>query len=132
MSIPDFQSLMLPVLRNIADHQWRVSDLVKAISDEIKLTEEERHKLQPGGRNRIINNRIGWALTNLKKAGLVESLAHAEYKATELGVKVLSAKPAQITVSYLRQLPGVSKLPDSTQADTPQERLIVAEREAQG
>jgi restriction system protein len=137
MSIPDFQSLMLPVLRNLADHQWRVSDLVKAISDESNLTEEERHALQPGGQNRIINNRVGWALTNLKKAGLIESPAHAKYMATELGRKVLSTKPAQITISYLRQIPGVSvlpdstlaELPDSTQTGTPVERLIVAEQE---
>ncbi|MDY0137034.1 MAG: winged helix-turn-helix domain-containing protein, partial [Thiomicrospira sp.] len=72
MAIPDFQAVMLPVLKSLAGKDVVSSALiVDQVSDEFALTPEQRAELLPSGKQTIIKNRIGWAITYLKKAGLV-------------------------------------------------------------
>lgn len=73
MSIPDYQSFMLPLLKYAADNQEHsINDAIEFLSSEFKVTEEDRKKLLPSGTQSIIDNRIGWAKTYLSKAGLLE------------------------------------------------------------
>lgn len=75
MAIPDFQTLMLPLLRAVGDgNEHSMRDLVAFLSDQFGLTEEERQQLQPSGLVRTMVNRSHWARKYLKEAGLVEAV----------------------------------------------------------
>ncbi|MFY8098712.1 MAG: winged helix-turn-helix domain-containing protein, partial [Allorhizobium sp.] len=65
MAIPDYQTLMLPVLRYVALGEIRTSDLVERIADQFTLSAEERSQLLPSGRQAIFANRIHWAVAYL-------------------------------------------------------------------
>ena len=74
MTIPDYQTVMLPLLKLVAKFgQIKMSDVTQLIADEFRLTEEERRELLPSGKQPIIQNRVAWARTYLKKAGLLDS-----------------------------------------------------------
>jgi restriction system protein len=69
MAVPDYQALMLPVLRLAAAKEQRVASLAEEIAEELKLTPEERERMLPSGRQRLLNNRIHWAkFTCLRRA----------------------------------------------------------------
>jgi len=73
MPVPDYQTVMLPLLRLAAsapEHRFR--DAVEALADEFSLTPEERSELLPSGQQPVFSNRVGWANTYLKQAGLLE------------------------------------------------------------
>lgn len=104
--IPDFQSIMLPMLELLSDQKEHdLQSLTKSICDQFELTEEERQELLPSGTQEIINNRIGWARTYLKKAKLLESPKRAIFKITEQGLKILRNSPKRIDVKFLKALP---------------------------
>jgi restriction system protein len=103
MGIPDFQACFMPILTVLAaGGQLTSRDLVVAVSDHFGLSDLERRELLPSGNQEIINNRVGWAKTYLKKAGLVDSPKKGFVVITEEGRKVVQAKPAAINVRYLK------------------------------
>ena len=71
MFIPDYQKILLPVLKLANTGEIKVSDAVNQISDEFKLSDEEKQTMIPSGRMPIIRNRVGWSVTYLVKAGLL-------------------------------------------------------------
>jgi Mrr N-terminal domain len=73
MAIPDYQTLMLPVLQLASEGEQRVADVVDLLADRLGLTEEDRQKLLPSGRQRVLHNRIHWAKFYLTKAGFLSS-----------------------------------------------------------
>ena len=106
MAIPDYQSLMLPLLRFLGDkkeHSFR--ETLDALAKEFDLSEGELRELLPSGKQPIFDNRVGWARTYMKKAGLLESTRRGIFRVTDRGLKILSQKPTQINVKYLRQFP---------------------------
>ncbi len=106
MAIPDYQSLMLPLLQFLADKQEHsFQETVDVISREFHLSEEELRELLPSGKQPIFANRVGWARTYMKKAGLLESTKRGSFRITDRGLKVLSQKPTKINVKFLRQFP---------------------------
>lgn len=106
MAIPDFQTLMLPFLKLCADGQeHHIQKIIKKLSDEFNLTEEERKRLLPSGNQPVINNRVGWARTYLKKAGLLESYRIGYLKITQRGLDVLKQNPPKIDNNFLKQFP---------------------------
>lgn len=103
MPIPDFQSCFMPILKTLSERGVMTSrDLVAAISDHFALSEAERRELLPSGNQEVINNRVGWAKTYLKKAGLVESPRKGQVSITNEGRKVLAANPAKLNVRFLK------------------------------
>src|SRR5271165_752619 len=106
MAIPDYQSLMLPVLRLAADGEKRVADVAERVADEFNLTQQERESLLPSGRQRVLNNRIHWAKFYMSKAGLISSPARGRFVATEEGRKLLTTNPDQINVALLMTQPS--------------------------
>jgi restriction system protein len=105
MTLPDFQTVMLPVLQQLADGtEHKHAHLLAQISDHFKLTEEERAKLLPSGGQTVISNRVGWSRTYLKKAGLLTTPSRGVAVITEEGQKLLAKKPDRITVGLLKQL----------------------------
>lgn len=101
--IPDFQSLMRPMLEILSDGSVRrMRDLVDAMSDRFDLTQEEREALLPSGRDRRIYNRCAWAITHLFQAGLLERPARGQVTISRAGREVLLAHPDRIDMSVLR------------------------------
>ena len=100
--IPDYQTCMLPLLKYAADNnEHKFSDAVEYISNEFSLTKEEREELLPSKTQDVISNRIGWARTYMKKAGLLEDTRRGYFKITERGQSVLSENLDKITTKYL-------------------------------
>jgi restriction system protein len=106
MAIPDYQSIMLPLLKFAGDRQEHsLRGTIEALADEFDLTDEERRELLPSGQQATFDNRVGWARTYLKKAGLLSSTRRGHYQITERGVEVLKQNPPEITASFLKQFP---------------------------
>jgi len=104
--IPDYQSIMLPLLRTISDKQeHKFRDLIESLSNHFRLTDEERKELLSSGQQSIFDNRVGWASTYLKKAGLVNAPKRAFVIITQRGLDVLKQNPKEINVSFLKQFP---------------------------
>ena len=104
--IPDFQTIMLPLLEFLEDKvEHSLQELIKLISNKFELSEEERKELLPSGNQAIINNRVGWSRTYLKKAGLLESPKRATFLITDKGLEILKSKPAKIDTAFLKKLP---------------------------
>jgi restriction system protein len=80
MSIPDFQTLMLPVLRIAAEREMRISDVVERLAAEFPMSAEERSQLLPSGKQTTFANRVNWAKSYLGKAGLVELTKRAHFR----------------------------------------------------
>lgn len=105
--IPDYQTLMLPILKLVSDgkeHKYR--DLIETLAVQFELSEDERKELLASGSQAIFDNRVGWAKTYLKKAGLLDSPKRATFIITELGKEVLSRQPVRIDANFLRQFPA--------------------------
>lgn len=104
--IPDFQTIMLPLLEYFVDNkEHSTSEIVEHISNTFSLSEEQRNQLLPSGTQATIYNRVIWAKTYLKKAGLIESIGRSLFKISKRGHDVLEKKPKKITIKYLEQFP---------------------------
>jgi len=123
MAIPDFQSLMLPLLKVVADgREYRLRDAVELLAEEFHLTDEERQQLLPSGRYPTFDNRIAWAKTYLKKAGLIDQPRRAFFQITERGREVLKASPKLINMKFLEQFPEyIAFKENSDQAEAQQQ-----------
>ena len=144
MAIPDFQTLMLPLLRLLGDGaEHRASQATDELSDVFGLTPEERQEPLASGSQPRIRNKVGWACTYLKKAGLIESPARGVYTLTPRGRSVLDSDPERIDMKYLERFPeyvawrdlrherAETKLPeqDASVGTTPEEALDAAYRQ---
>lgn len=106
MSIPDYQSVMLPLLRFASRGGERtVREAVEFISSEFSLTEDETSRLLPSGSASVISSRVGWARTYLKQAGLIESPKRGVFRITEAGRKLIADAPERIDISVLTRYP---------------------------
>lgn len=106
MAIPDFQSIMLPLLKLAGDSQEHtIREAIDYVSDNFRLSEEEKEEVLPSGQQYIIDNRTGWARTYMKKAGLLEMPRRSFFKITGLGLEVLKSNPSKINVKFLEQFP---------------------------
>lgn len=118
MPIPDFQTLMLPVLSRLAEGQNTTTGLIATMADHFGLSDTERVELLPSGRQPVIANRVHWALSYLGRAGLVDRVARGVYRASDRGRAVLAQPPERITIPFLRQFPEFRSLrPDDNYAD---------------
>lgn len=105
MAIPDYQTVMLPLLRLTSDgKEHQIREAVNVLADQFKLTETERRETLPSG-GPIFDNRVGWARTYLKKAGLLSYPKRTHFQITERGQAVLTKKPSKVDVTFLRQFP---------------------------
>lgn len=109
MAIPDYQSLMSPVLRLAADGETRVPDAAEKLADQLGLSVAERKEMLPSGRQRIFHNRIHWAKFYMTKAGLIESPARGRFVASEAGRALLATNPASINVDTLKTYPAFAE-----------------------
>lgn len=103
MTIPDYQTLMLPVLRIAATGEQRVADMAERIADDLGLSLTEREEMLPSGRQRLLHNRIHWAKFYMSKAGLITSPKRGRFIATHAGRALLASNPARIGVNELKE-----------------------------
>jgi restriction system protein len=145
MPIPDYQSLMLPVLRATSENETRIGDVIARVAEELRLTPEERMQLLPSGAQGLFANRVQWAKTYLGKAGLIESTRRGYFKISKEGKKVLAAAPDHIDNNFLSQFEAFENfkqksakklsddespgLPVLNQTQTPDEIMRVAHRQ---
>ena len=106
MPIPDYQSIMLPLLKFIGDGKERsLRETIESLAQQFGLSEEERKELLPSGRQATFDNRVGWARTYMKKASLLNYTGRGFFCITERGKEVLSQNPTEINAKFLKQFP---------------------------
>jgi restriction system protein len=104
MAVPDFQFFMLPLLNELADGQeHKLQDLYVVLAQRANLSEEDKNELLPSGKQRVFHNRIGWARTYLKKAGLLDAVKLGVFVITEDGKTLLKTNPIKINKATLAQ-----------------------------
>ena len=147
MAIPDYQSIMLPLLELAGDgktHLFRQA--IKALAQRFALTEDETRELLESGPSKF-HNRVSWANTYLKKAGLLESPKRGGFRITKHGRQVLTQKPSTIDAKFLMQFEEfrvfqqrskrtqkdtATKSGNEASEDTPEENLEVAYQTIRG
>jgi restriction system protein len=98
MPIPTYQDLFLPFLRFLGDRrQHPIKEVFEHICNELRLTDEERERLLPTGKQTVIGNRVGWARTYLKKAGMLTYARRGIMQITPRGSEYLSTNPTSLT-----------------------------------
>lgn len=139
MPVPDFQTLMLPALRTLAQQSPMTTvDVRRALAKEFMLSEGDLAELLPSGRQTTFANRVAWAYSYLKQAGLIESPKRGVYDITTRGREILSEHPSRIDISFLSRFPefqafrqpssdpegaAPSPLPVTAQELTPDEQI---------
>lgn len=143
MAIPDYQSLMLPVLTVAAEGETRVPVAAQKIADNLGLSNVEREEMLPSGKQRLLHNRVHWAKFYMSKAGLITSPKRGVFVATEAGLALLNQNPTKIDVETLKGYAlysefyshaGTAKEPDqiaaitgaATSGATPEEQIDAA------
>lgn len=118
MPIPDFQSVMRPVLLSITDGSPKLmAEVLEDVCGHFQLTEDERAQRLPSGKQTYIKNRVGWARTYMKKAGLLTSPGKGLIQITDRGRKAMEDCPERITVRYLKNYPEFLEFHTHTPSD---------------
>jgi restriction system protein len=137
MAIPDFQTLMLPLLTFASDQkEHSLRQAIDALAEQFKLSDAERKELFPSGQQATFDNRVGWTRTHLSKAGLIESTRRGFFRIADRGLDAIKSSPSHINMKFLEQYPeyiefrtrknksdGPEELPELTAAQTPEETI---------
>lgn len=106
MTLPDFQSIMLPMLQIAADEkEHSIQQFLNRLAKHFSLTEQELSEMLPSGKQPTFYNRVGWARTYLSKSGLLKMTRRSHYQITERGKQVLASQPTRVDMKYLEQFP---------------------------
>ncbi len=107
MAVPDYQSLMLPLLKYAGTNNGEVttSEAVEVLAQELNLSEEDLREMLPSGTQSTFGNRVGWAATHMKKAGLLEPTRRGYYQITTRGRELLTKQPKVLNVKFLEKYP---------------------------
>lgn len=107
MTIPDYQKIMLPLLRCLKDKDaHKISELVEKLSEEFKLTDEEKNMMYESGNAKVFRNRVRWSRLYLKKAGLIRDPKRGYLIITDIGLEALKSEPEKIDMHFLKKYPG--------------------------
>lgn len=103
MAIPDYQTIMLPLLRFGEDgKEHHTSEVIQLLFERFGLTEADRKEVIPSG-DSVFDNRAGWARTYLKKAGLIQYPKRGYFQITSRGKEALAQNPQRIDIPFLRK-----------------------------
>jgi len=104
--IPDFQTIMLPLMNILSDgKEHSTNETNEKLADFFKLTEKEINEYLPSGSQKIFTNRVAWAKSYLKMAGLIESIKRGSFQITDAGKNFLNSNPSQINLKVLKTIP---------------------------
>src|SRR6266516_3798325 len=97
---------MLPLMQTIGDNQVHdLHDIIESLAKQFKLRDPDRVEMLPSGKQRTFDNRVGWARTYLKKAGLLETPSMGKLKITARGLDMLKNNPPNLDRKFLMQFP---------------------------
>jgi restriction system protein len=106
MAIPDFQSIMLPLLKSLGDNEEKLNDQLREnIITYFKISELEQNERIPSGKQSLYKNRIAWAIAYLKMANLIKATGRAKYQITEQGNQLLKNNLEKINIALLKKYP---------------------------
>lgn len=145
MSIPDFQTIMLPLLQFMGDgKEHSTHEMITHLALFFQLSPEELNEMLPSGTQTVFYNRVGWARTYLSKSGLLETVRRTYYQINKRGSDILQRKPTRIDINFLQQFPEFVEFRERKQKQTiqmnqpvdiatttPEERLEDAYQEIQ-
>ena len=101
MAVPDFQTLMLPLLKLASDGQRHtLAEAVEQLAEQFQLSDDDRAQILRSGQTRLYN-RVGWTTTHLKKAGLLQAVGPGRFQLADRGRDILASPPAAIDVAFL-------------------------------
>jgi restriction system protein len=137
MPIPDFQTIMLPLLRFYSDgNEHSIHEALGKLADLFNLSPEELNEFLPSGKQTTFYNRVGWARTYLAKSGLLKMSRRSYYQITDPGKKILKNNPSRIDMKFLEQFPeyvefresrrkteSITSLTQAVEKQTPEEAL---------
>lgn len=130
MAIPDYQSLMRPLLEAHRDGREHVNrDLVECLAEQFGLTEAERREMLPSGRAKLFDNRVGWAKNHISRAGLIASPRRAVSVITERGLDVLRRHPTRVDVHVLTEFEGYRDSTNRKRTSAPHEESRAEQQE---
>lgn len=145
MPVPDFQTLMRPILDELSTGAERsIGDVRASLAQQFNLSDEELAQRLPSGQAKTFNNRVGWAATYLNRCGLLERPRRSVYRITERGRAVLARHPDRVDLNVLAQFPefdefraaartrsgtSVTPIPQEVVTATPEERIEAAYQE---
>lgn len=109
-NVPDFQKIMFPLLNYLRDEKpHNLNDVMNALANIFKLTEEDLRIKVPSGQMGLFKNRVAWAISYLKNSGLVFYPQRGVYQITEVGKQVLTENIDYINIAYLKKFEGYKK-----------------------
>ncbi len=140
MGVPDFQSLMLPMLDLASDQkEHSLAEARETLSRKLGLSEEDRAQLLPSGHQTVLANRVAWAKVYMQRAGVLTSAKRGHFQISPRGIQVLADKPQRIDIKLLDQFPefmefrtkkgevsATSESAESESTSTPEEVLEAA------
>lgn len=138
MTIPDFQSVMVPLLQLMSDRkERRHADLFEELAQHFALSDEERKELLPSGAHPKFENRVRWAKWYLTRAGLLETTSHGVFRISGQGERTLAEAPTVLTIARLKEIGGTGSAEESTveeveTLETPEERLETSYADLRG
>ena len=117
--IPDFQSIMLPFLSILSDGDEHTTiETSQKLAAHFKLTDEELNEFLPSGVAKTFANRVAWAKSHIKMAGLLENTKRSSFKITEGGKQLLGTNPSEINLRILRTIPTYQERTGRTSEDS--------------
>ncbi|SEN00109.1 restriction system protein [Roseovarius tolerans] len=141
--IPDYQSLMRPVLDCAKSEPRKVSDVVEELSNSLGLSDEEKRQMLPSGKQTVMANRVHWARTYMKQAGLVSNPKRGWYQLTDKGREIADDTSIHLNTKYLErfeqfqefksrtrdaEIDSPTQSTDTDDSTTPDENLQAAHR----
>ncbi len=133
MAIPDYQTVMLPLLDCVSDgKEHHIRDAIGALADQFNLSEAERSQLLPSGKQPTFNNRVSWAGTYMKEAGLIEKPRRGYLKITDRGLSLLEEKPEAINSKFLERYDEFVAFREKSRKPTKPHPPKATEREEDG
>ena len=130
MPIPDYQTVMLPLLKFSGDRrEHSLREAINTLSNHFNLTEKERQALLPNGQQPIFHNRVAWAQAYLKKASLLRSTRQGYFGITRRGFEVLKQNPEKIDVKFLDQFKEFREFRDLGREKTVEPATVAAKAE---
>ena len=130
MAIPDFQTLMLPLLQLTADGQeYSIRGARETLANQFNLNPEEKTEFLPSGRQPIFDNRVAWAKSYLQQAGVLRPTRRAHFQITERGKQILSEHPSRIDIEYLERFPEFVEFRYGRKTATPEPPHVILEKQ---
>jgi len=120
MPIPDYQSIMLPLLQLASDKkEHRVRDATTQLAKKFQMTDEELAALQPSGTDYVFRNRFRWAVLHMKQAGLIQSIQRGWFQITRAGIDLLAENPQKIDQTILKRYQQLTESKNTKQSEDP-------------